>query len=93
MLSLDFDIYLIDEGMPNFTDQEFNRKAGGILKEKFESATVVIVSHQEKVLEAYADRAAVMRDGSLQIFDTLDEAKAVYNYEDAQENPLFNVQE
>jgi capsular polysaccharide transport system ATP-binding protein len=93
MLSLDFDIYLIDEGMPNYTDQEFNRKAGGILKEKFEKATVVIVSHQEKVLEAYAERAAVMRDGTLTMFDTLDEAKAVYNYEDASENPLFNVQE
>jgi capsular polysaccharide transport system ATP-binding protein len=93
MLSLDFDIYLIDEGMPNYTDQEFNRKAGGILKEKFENATVVIVSHQEKVLEAYADRAAVMRDGSLMMFDTLEEAKAVYNYEDIPDNSLFNVQD
>lgn len=93
MLSLDFDIYLIDEGMPNFTDQEFNRKAGDVLKEKFEKATVVIVSHQEKVLEAYAEKAAVMRDGSLTMFDTLAEAKALYDYEDAQANPLFNTQE
>lgn len=93
MLSLDFDIYLIDEGMPNYTDQEFNRKAGDILKEKFEKATVVIVSHQEKVLETYAERAAVMRDGSLTMFDTLEEAKAMYNYEDAPENSLFNTQE
>ena len=53
----------------------------------------MIVSHQEKVLEAYADRAAVMRDGHLEMFDTLDEAKAVYNYEDVQQNPLFNVNE
>lgn len=93
MLSLDFDIYLIDEGMPNYTDQEFNRKAGDILKEKFEKATVVIVSHQEKVLETYAERAAVMRDGSLTMFDTLEEAKAMYNYEDVPENSLFNTQE
>ncbi|NEU35934.1 ABC transporter, partial [bacterium LRH843] len=26
MLALDFDIYLIDEGMPSSTDVEFNRK-------------------------------------------------------------------
>ncbi len=28
MLALEFDIYLIDEGMPTSTDVEFNRKAG-----------------------------------------------------------------
>lgn len=28
MLALDFDMYLIDEGMPASTDVEFNRKAG-----------------------------------------------------------------
>ncbi|MEM6305321.1 MAG: ATP-binding cassette domain-containing protein, partial [Pseudomonadota bacterium] len=28
MLALDFDMYLIDEGMPATTDVEFNRKAG-----------------------------------------------------------------
>lgn len=93
MLALDFDIYLIDEGMPNSTDQEFNRKAGSIMKEKFERATVVIVSHQEQVLEAFAERAAVLRDGTLTMFDTLDEAKAVYNYENVPDNSLFNVQE
>jgi capsular polysaccharide transport system ATP-binding protein len=93
MLSLDFDIYLIDEGMPNYTDQAFNRKAGDILKEKFDKATVVIVSHQEKVLETYAERAAVLRDGTLTMFDSLAEAKSMYDYEDVPQNSLFNVQE
>ena len=32
MLALEFDIYLIDEGMPSTTDAEFNRKAGSILR-------------------------------------------------------------
>ena len=32
MLALEFDIYLIDEGMPATTDVEFNRKAGGVLR-------------------------------------------------------------
>ena len=31
LLALEFDIYLIDEGMPATTDAEFNRKAGAIL--------------------------------------------------------------
>jgi len=45
LLALDFDIYLIDEGMPNSTDVEFNRKAGEILRDRLRTTTVIIVSH------------------------------------------------
>lgn len=81
MLALDFDIYLIDEGMPQTTDAEFNRKARAILRERLESTTVVIVSHQARTLERYARSAAVLRDGRLTMFDTLEEAKAMYDYQ------------
>ncbi len=81
MLALDFDIYLIDEGMPRTTDTEFNRKAGEILKERLETTTVIIVSHQADVLERFARSAAVLRNGRLHMFDTLEEAKVLYDYE------------
>jgi len=81
MLALDFDIYLIDEGMPSTTDAEFNKKAGEILRERFETATVIIVSHQAQVLERFAQSAAVLRDGRLYMFETLEEAKQLYDYE------------
>ncbi|RKF14087.1 ATP-binding cassette domain-containing protein [Roseovarius spongiae] len=81
MLALDFDIYLIDEGMPNSTDVEFNRKAGEILKERLRTTTVVIVSHQAKTLEKFATSAAVLMGGQLYMFDTLEEAKQLYDYE------------
>ncbi|MGR3370527.1 MAG: ABC transporter ATP-binding protein [Sagittula sp.] len=81
MLALDFDLYLIDEGMPNSTDVEFNRKAGEILRERLERTTTVIVSHQPKTLEAFAQEAAVLMDGKLHMFDTLEEAKQLYDYE------------
>ncbi len=81
MLALDFDIYLIDEGMPQTTDVEFNRKAGEILRERLENTTVVIVSHQPHVLERFARSAAVLRDGQLYMFDTLEEAKQLYDYQ------------
>jgi len=80
LLALDFDIYLIDEGMPNSTDAEFNRKAGDVLKQRLENATVVIVSHQTKTLEKFARSAAVLIDGHLHMFDTLEEAKQLYDY-------------
>ena len=81
MLALDFDMYLIDEGMPSTTDAEFNKKAGEILRERFETATVIIVSHQAQVLERFAQSAAVLRDGRLYMFETLEEAKQLYDYE------------
>jgi len=81
MLALDFDIYLIDEGMPSTTDVEFNRKAGQILSERLNKTTVVIVSHQARTLEKFCRSAAVLRDGKLHMFNTLEEAKRLYDYE------------
>jgi capsular polysaccharide transport system ATP-binding protein len=81
MLALDFDIYLIDEGMPQTTDAEFNRKAGQILRERLDRTTVVIVSHQPQVLERFARQAAVLRDGRLYMFDSLEEARDLYDYQ------------
>jgi capsular polysaccharide transport system ATP-binding protein len=81
MLALDFDMYLIDEGMPQTTDAEFNRKAGEILRERLEKTTVVIVSHQPAILERFAKSAAVLRDGRLTMFDTLEEARELYDYQ------------
>jgi len=81
MLALEFDIYLIDEGMPSSTDVEFNRKAGAILRERLASATIIVVSHQPKTLEKFCRSAAVLRNGQLYMFETLQEAKQLYDYE------------
>ena len=81
MLALEFDIYLIDEGMPASTDVEFNKKAGAILEERLATTTIVIVSHQAAILEKFANSAAVLLDGQLHMFDSLEEAKRLYDYE------------
>ncbi|MAC80162.1 MAG: ABC transporter [Rhodobacteraceae bacterium] len=81
MLALDFDIYLIDEGMPATTDVEFNRKAGSIIEERMSTTTIIIVSHDPKTLEKFARQAAVLSAGQLYMFDTLEEAKQLYDYE------------
>ncbi|KAA0909859.1 ABC transporter ATP-binding protein [Aquicoccus porphyridii] len=81
MLALDFDIYLIDEGMPGSTDVEFNKKAGDILRERLQNTTTVIVSHQPETLEKFVRSAAVLMAGKLHMFDTLEEAKQLYDYE------------
>ncbi len=81
MLALDFDMYLIDEGMPGSTDVEFNRKAGEILRERLSATTVIIVSHSPDILEKFVRSAAVLMNGKLYMFDTLEEAKELYDYE------------
>lgn len=81
LLALDFDFYLIDEGMPGSTDVEFNRKAGQLLRQRLENATVVVVSHQPQTLEKFCRSAAVLKDGQMYMFDTLEEAKRLYDYE------------
>ena len=81
MLALEFDIYLIDEGMPATTDVEFNKRAGAILRDRLKDATVVVVSHQPKTLEKFCRQAAVLRNGQLYMFETLEEAKRLYDYD------------
>ncbi len=75
-LALEFDIYLIDEGMPSTADVNFNRKAGEVLRQRLNNATVVMVSHQAKTLEKFCRSAAVLKNGQLCMFDTLEEAQA-----------------
>jgi capsular polysaccharide transport system ATP-binding protein len=81
MLAIEFDIYLIDEGMPATMDAEFNRKAGTLLKDRLQNGTVVVVSHDPKTLERFCNTAAVLRNGQLYMFETLEEAKRLYDYE------------
>ena len=80
LLAMEFDIYLIDEGMPSTTDVEFNRKAGSILADRLKTATVIVVSHQATTLEKFCRSAAVLRNGQMHMFDTLEEAKRMYDY-------------
>jgi capsular polysaccharide transport system ATP-binding protein len=80
LLALDFDFYLIDEGLPSTMDVEFNRKAAGLLNERLQTTTLVMVSHSSAVLEKFCKSAAVLRNGRLHFFDRLEDAKQMYDY-------------
>ena len=51
------------------------------MQERIDRTTIVIVSHQPATLEQLATQAAVLRDGQFIQFDTLEEAKQVYDFE------------
>jgi capsular polysaccharide transport system ATP-binding protein len=59
----------------------FNQKAGSILRDRLSKATVIVVSHQAATLEKFCQSAAVLRNGQLYMFETLEEAKRLYDYE------------
>ncbi|MEO1952211.1 MAG: ABC transporter, partial [Thioclava sp.] len=49
--------------------------------DRLRDSTVVVVSHQPATIEKFCNRAAVLRDGQLYQFDTLEEAKRLYDYQ------------
>ncbi|MDD7969911.1 ABC transporter ATP-binding protein [Roseinatronobacter alkalisoli] len=80
MLAMNFDLYLVDEGMPSTTDTAFNKRAGLVMQERFAQSGLVIVSHQAEILQQFCSSAAVLRDGKMYFFDTLEQAKELYDY-------------
>ncbi|MEL6233450.1 MAG: ATP-binding cassette domain-containing protein [Pseudomonadota bacterium] len=80
MLSLQFDVYLIDEGLPSATDNEFRRLVAPVMRQRLQNATLVIVSHNPQVIESYCHYAGVLRDGQLIICDSVGAARRLYDY-------------
>lgn len=80
LMAIDFDFYLVDEGA-SAGDKQFNQRAAAMFRERLEYATLVMVSHSPQTLKQYCDQAAVLRDGQLYVFDSLEEAKELYEYE------------
>ncbi|MFZ1662562.1 MAG: ABC transporter, partial [Paracoccaceae bacterium] len=49
-------------------------------RERLEGSTVIVVSHQASTLERFCSRGAVLKDGQLTMYDTLEEAKWHYEH-------------
>lgn len=79
LMAIDFDFYLVDEGA-SAGDKRFNQKASAMFRERLEYSTLVMVSHSVETLKQYCEQAAVLLDGQVYMFDTLEEAKALYDY-------------
>lgn len=80
LMAIDFDFYLVDEGA-SAGDKRFNEKAAAMFRERLEYSTLVMVSHSPQTLKQYCDQAGVLMHGQLFLFDSLEEAKELYEYE------------
>lgn len=67
-LAIDFDCYLIDEVVA-VGDSRFHQKCEQELFEHRKDRAMVIVSHQPSIITAYCDKAAVLVNGKLQVFE------------------------
>lgn len=81
-LSINFDCYLIDEAM-SAGDVRFREKCKRELFEGTKGRAMIMVSHTDKFIEQFCDRAAILRNGKLRMFDDPQEAADMYEREAA----------
>ncbi len=76
-MALDFDVYLVDE-VTAVGDARFRQRCEAAFAARRDRSSVIIVSHQLKTIEAYCSSCAVLTDGKLLYFDSLEDAKQEY---------------
>ena len=75
--ALDFDYYLIDEALET-GDAKLREKFRQIFKERRQTSSVILVSHNEQTIRRNCDCAAVLTGGKLHYFDEIDDAFLLY---------------
>lgn len=76
-LAMDFDVYLVDEAT-EVGDARFRKKCAAAFRERIARSDIIMVSHNSHTIKAYCDRGAVLMDGRLEFFDSIDEAMKTY---------------
>jgi capsular polysaccharide transport system ATP-binding protein len=76
-ISVDFDVYLIDE-VTAVGDARFRERCAQALAKRRDHADVIMVSHSVGTIRRYCDYGAVLHDGRLEVFDDLEKAISIY---------------
>lgn len=77
-MSIDFDVYLIDE-VTGVGDARFQKRCKQVFTERRKNTRVIFVSHSLQTVSEYCDRAGVLVDGRLFMFDSVNKAAELYN--------------
>lgn len=77
-MAIEFDCFLIDE-IISVGDQRFHDKCEVELFEKRADRAMIFVSHDGGFMRAHCNRAGVLSNGELTIFDDIEEAYAFYH--------------
>jgi capsular polysaccharide transport system ATP-binding protein len=76
-MAIEFDAYLVDE-VTAVGDASFQEKCRKAFEARRGRSSVVIVSHNLRTISDYCQQCAVLSRGKLLAFDSIDEARAVY---------------
>ncbi len=76
-MAIQFDVYLVDE-VTAVGDANFQAKCRKAFEERSDRSSVIIVSHQMNTVRAYCERCAVLKNGKLLVFDSVDAASREY---------------
>lgn len=76
-MAVEFDCFLIDE-IISVGDARFHAKCQDELFEKRKDRAFVIVSHEAHNIREHCERAGVLHDGKMHMFDDIDNAYAFY---------------
>ena len=76
-MAIEFDAYLVDE-VTAVGDAAFQEKCRKAFEQRSGRSSVIIVSHHIATIRDYCSRCAVIRQGKLRVFDSVDEANAAY---------------
>jgi capsular polysaccharide transport system ATP-binding protein len=76
-MAVDFDVYLVDE-ITSVGDASFQAKSRKAFRERRDRSSLILVSHNMETIREHCDRGAVLQDGALTIYDTVDKAAKAY---------------
>ncbi len=76
-MAIDFDVYLVDE-VTSVGDASFQEKCRVALTDRFAYSDVIMISHAPETLVQYCNRGAVLHDGVLTFYDTIDAANQAH---------------
>ncbi|MHA6205821.1 ABC transporter ATP-binding protein [Dyella soli] len=76
-LAIDFDCYLIDE-ITAVGDSRFHQRCHEALNRRMQTGSLVMVSHAPETLRQFCNTGALLANGSLTFFNSIDETIAAY---------------
>jgi len=76
-LAIDFDVYLMDEGL-SVADKRFVKRYSEAMRERFTRSKVIIVSHDMAIIRNYCQEATVLHQGKMTDVMPLPQAAKIY---------------
>ncbi|MDD4616946.1 MAG: ABC transporter ATP-binding protein [Alphaproteobacteria bacterium] len=76
-LAINFDVYLVDE-VTAVGDIRFQAKCHAAFQERTRHSSVIMVSHSFDTIRAYCNTGAILDNGNLTFYDSVDDAIEIY---------------